>query len=80
MKDLPYIGMIGSPKKVEIIVDNLRKRGVLLDKRVYAPVGLKIGRNLPQDIALAVLSEIRLIMEGGALEHFRIDWWNRYAQ
>jgi xanthine dehydrogenase accessory factor len=77
MKDLPYIGMIGSPKKVEIIVDNLKKRGVLIDKRVYTPVGLKIGRNLPQDIALAILSEIRLLMEGGALEHFRIDWWNR---
>lgn len=72
--ELPYIGMIGSPKKVSIIVDNLASRNVVLDNRVYSPVGLRIGRNLPADIALSVVSEIMLLMEGGALEHFRINW------
>lgn len=73
-KEIPYIGMIGSPKKVAIIVENLRGRNVLLDKRVYSPIGLRIGRNFPQDIALSVISEIMLLMEGGTLEHFRINW------
>ena len=74
-KDLPYVGMIGSAKKVAIIVANLRSRGVQLDERVYSPIGLRIGRNLPQDIALSVASEILLLMEGGAPEHFRLKWW-----
>ena len=67
--------MIGSAKKVAIIVANLRSRGVQLDERVYSPIGLRIGRNLPQDIALSVASEILLLMEGGAPEHFRLKWW-----
>jgi xanthine dehydrogenase accessory factor len=71
-KNLPYIGMIGSPKKVSVIVENLKSRGIALDNRVYSPVGLCIGRNLPQDIALSILSEIMLLMEGGSLKHFRI--------
>lgn len=72
--ELPYIGMIGSPKKVAIIVENLKNREVYLDKRVFSPVGIRIGRNTPQDIALSIIAEIMLGMEGGALEHFRIDW------
>jgi len=47
---------------------------VYLDKRVFSPVGIRIGRNTPQDIALSIIAEIMLGMEGGALEHFRIDW------
>jgi xanthine dehydrogenase accessory factor len=73
-KELPYIGMIGSPKKVAIIIKNLHDRNVYLDERVYSPVGIRIGRNFPQDIALSIVSEIMLRMEGGTLEHFRIDW------
>lgn len=74
MPEIPYIGMIGSPKKVAIIVEHLRNRNVMLDDRVYSPVGLRIGRNLPQEVALSILSEVVLLMEGGSQEHFRIKW------
>jgi hypothetical protein len=36
-------------------------------------VGLRIGRNLLQDIALSIVSKILLLMEDGYLSHFRFD-------
>lgn len=78
-RDIPYIGMIGSPNKVKVIVDNIRSRGGIVDSRLYSPVGLRIGRNLPEQIALAIMAEVMLLMEGGALEHLRIRWWEQGA-
>ena len=71
-KELPYIGMIGSAHKVEGRYRNLAARGVTVDERVFSPIGLGLGRNLPGDIALSILSEISLQMHGGRLVHRRI--------
>ena len=76
-KDIPYIGMIGSAVKVKVIVDHIRSRGGIIDSRLYSPVGLRIGRNLPEQIALSIMAEVMLLMEGGALEHFRVRWWEQ---
>jgi xanthine dehydrogenase accessory factor len=73
-KDVPYIGMIGSAPKVKIIVDSIRSRGTAVDDRVYSPIGLKIGRNLPEEIALAIVAEIMLLIQGGSGEHYRVKW------
>ena len=73
-KGIPYIGMIGSPDKVGIIVENIRSRGTAVDGRLYSPVGLKIGRNLPEEIALAIITEIMLLIQGGSGEHYRVKW------
>jgi xanthine dehydrogenase accessory factor len=71
-KDVPYVGMIGSKNKIRVIIDNVRSLGAVVDDRVYTPVGLKIGRNLPEEIALSIIAEIVLIINGGALEHMRM--------
>ncbi|MCX6340236.1 MAG: XdhC/CoxI family protein [Candidatus Aureabacteria bacterium] len=73
-RDIPYIGMIGSPEKVGILVKNIRSRGTVVDGRLYSPVGLKIGRNLPEEIALSIITEIMLLAQGGSGEHYRIKW------
>jgi xanthine dehydrogenase accessory factor len=73
-KSLPYIGMIGSPAKAGVLIRNIQKKGEVIDNRLYCPIGLRIGRNLPQEIALSVLSEITLLMRGGKLEHMRLNW------
>jgi xanthine dehydrogenase accessory factor len=73
-QDLPYIGMVGSPNKARVLIDNIKSRGGTIDGRLYCPVGLRLGRNLPQDIALSVLSEVVLLSRGGNLAHMRIDW------
>jgi len=73
-KDLPYIGMVGSLNKARVLIENIRGRGGEIDQRLYCPVGLSIGRNQPQEIALSILAEIVLLCRGGSLMHLRRDW------
>jgi xanthine dehydrogenase accessory factor len=55
-----YIGMIGSRKKNKTVFDNLMARGVpkeALD-RVCAPIGLDIGAETPEEIALSIGAQL----------------------
>lgn len=69
---LPYIGMIGSPAKVQHAFARLRERGVAVDGRVFSPVGLALGGGLPGDIALSILAEVRMLLFGGPGGHMRV--------
>lgn len=73
-KQLPYIGMIGSKHKVGAIIGKIAESGIHPDNRLYTPVGLNIGWSKPQEIALAILSEIRVLVSGGSPAHCRVDW------
>ncbi len=55
-----YIGMIGSRKKRNVIYDSLREDGFSdLDlKRVHSPIGLSIGADTPNEIALSIVAEL----------------------
>jgi xanthine dehydrogenase accessory factor len=56
----PYIGMIGSRRRVLLVFQRLAQQGVpdhFLD-RIYAPIGLDIGARTPEEIALAIMAEI----------------------
>ncbi len=72
--EIPYVGMIGSAKKVRVLVDRIRVRGVEMDDRFYSPVGLDIGRRLPAEIALSIVAELVLLMRCGKPTHCRRDW------
>ena len=55
-----YIGMIGSRTKKTRIYAELLEKGIdqnLLDQ-VHAPIGLKIGAETPEEIAVAIMAEI----------------------
>jgi len=55
-----YIGMIGSKKKVKEVKERLLQKGIPkehLDK-VYAPIGIEIGAETPEEIAISILAEI----------------------
>lgn len=55
-----YIGMIGSRTKKSRIYSELLGKGIeqeLLD-RVHAPIGLDIGAETPEEIAVAIMAEI----------------------
>ncbi len=59
-KRCAYIGMIGSRKKVRLVMETLVKEGVakeFLDS-VYAPIGLRIGAETPEEIAVAIMAQI----------------------
>ena len=66
-KDAAYIGMMGSPVKISTLFSKLRERGFSDDEIafVHAPVGLDIGGEAPQEIALSIMSEIQMIRHGG---------------
>ena len=56
----PYVGMIGSKRKVIEISKTLQKEGVPahLFERVHAPIGLDIGATTPEEIAVAITAEL----------------------
>ena len=58
--DSGYIGMIGSRRKCNLIFKSLLEKGfsqVDLD-RVNAPIGLSIGAETPEEIAISILAEL----------------------
>ncbi|MFO7783584.1 MAG: XdhC family aldehyde oxidoreductase maturation factor [Thermodesulfobacteriota bacterium] len=62
-----YIGMIGSSRKIRIIYDRLIEEGIdrtQLD-RVHAPIGLDIGAETPEEIAVSIVAELILVRAGG---------------
>ncbi|HEX7737243.1 MAG TPA: XdhC/CoxI family protein [Ktedonobacteraceae bacterium] len=55
-----YVGMIGSPSKVKNIFKALLQQGFSRETlaRVHAPIGLDIGAETPDEIALSIAAEI----------------------
>ena len=55
-----YVGMIGSKRKVRLIFDELKDRGVpeAALARVRAPVGLEIGSQTVPEIAVSIVAEL----------------------
>jgi len=68
-----YIGMIGSRIKIAANFRKFRKRGIVIDKRVFSPIGLDLGGDSPAEIALCIVSEIMKIRHRKKAGHLRID-------
>ncbi len=58
--DAGYIGMIGSKRKREMIYRELLGKGFSSDdlKRVHSPIGLDIGGETPEEIAVSIVAEL----------------------
>jgi xanthine dehydrogenase accessory factor len=63
-----YIGMMGSPKKRDTIFSNLAARGFSkeLFLKVHSPVGIEIGAETPEEIAVSITAELIKEMRTGA--------------
>ncbi len=65
-----YVGMIGSKRRTRTVLQHLAEAGLdpdALDK-VFTPIGLDIGAETPEEIAVSVLGEIILVRRGGGAE------------
>jgi xanthine dehydrogenase accessory factor len=64
-----YIGMIGSRRKRDAIYGALREEGFSDDdfKRVHCPVGLSIGAETPEEIAVSIVAELIACRAGTGL-------------
>jgi xanthine dehydrogenase accessory factor len=58
--DAKYVGMIGSKKKVKEVKERLQQKGVSIEKlsAVHAPIGIQIGAETPEEIAVSILAEV----------------------
>jgi xanthine dehydrogenase accessory factor len=64
--DAKYIGMIGSKRKVEAIRQRLRNRGFGETDlaRLHAPIGIDIGAETIEEIALSIVAELVAVRRG----------------
>lgn len=65
-RDLAYLGFLGSRRKVKLLLDKARDEGVPeeLLARVRAPIGLDLGAETPEEIAVSVMAEIMAALAG----------------
>jgi xanthine dehydrogenase accessory factor len=63
-----YVGVLGPKKKMEKMLDVIRNESVHLREEVldhvFGPIGLDIGADAPEEIALSALAEIKAVLEG----------------
>ena len=73
--DARYVGLIGSRRKVALILRSIGKRlgrDPRDDARLHAPIGLRLGDKTPGEIAISILAEILLLKSKGELAHARL--------
>lgn len=68
-KEVPwYVGLLGNKNRRELLFQKLEESGLAMSSdlrsRVYGPVGLDVGAENPEEIALAIIAEIQSVFSG----------------
>jgi xanthine dehydrogenase accessory factor len=68
-----YIGMIGSRRRTRAALEQLAREGIPREKllRIHAPIGLDIGAETPEEIAVAIAAEVVRLRRGGTAQSLR---------
>ncbi len=63
-----YVGLIGSRRRVRVVKGNLLKAGLPVARvdELFTPVGLPLGSDSPEEIAMSIASEILCVRSRGA--------------
>lgn len=63
----PYVGMIASPGKVRRIFRELLEEGIPRERleQAHSPIGLDLGAETPDEIALSIAAEMLMLRRGG---------------
>jgi xanthine dehydrogenase accessory factor len=72
-KPAAYIGMIGSRRRVSAVLQHLVEEGADPEAvaRVHTPIGLDIGAETPEEIAVAIMAEVIQVRRGGSGQPLR---------
>jgi xanthine/CO dehydrogenase XdhC/CoxF family maturation factor len=79
--DLPYVGVLGPRKRRDQLLNAVLDEGIAIAAEVFAPAGLDLGAETPEELALALVSEIQGTFAGASAESLRdrkapIHGWN----
>nr|WP_290667737.1 XdhC/CoxI family protein [Ardenticatena sp.] len=76
-KGAGYVGAIGSRKTHAERFRRMAQHGLSTDdlREVYAPIGLDLKAETPEEIALAIMAEIVAVMRGGRGGFLRDAFW-----
>jgi xanthine/CO dehydrogenase XdhC/CoxF family maturation factor len=79
--DLRYVGLLGPRKRRDQLLGALLDEGVSLASELFAPAGFDLGAETPEEIALAIISEIQAVFADARGESLRdlkapIHGWN----
>jgi xanthine/CO dehydrogenase XdhC/CoxF family maturation factor len=79
--DLRYVGLLGPRKRRDQLLGALLDEGVSLEAELFAPAGFDLGAETPEEIALAIVSEIQTVFAEASGESLRdrkvpIHGWN----
>jgi xanthine/CO dehydrogenase XdhC/CoxF family maturation factor len=61
---IPYIGLLGPARRRARLSGQLGDCARLLSDRLHGPIGLDLGADSPETIALAIVSEIQAVLAG----------------
>lgn len=78
---LRYVGLLGPRRRRDEILGDLLDSGVAISSELFAPAGLDLGAETPEEIALAIVAEIQNVFAEGSGESLRdrkvqIHGWN----
>lgn len=79
--ELPYVGLLGPRKRRDQLLNAVLDSGTSIDSELFAPAGLDLGAETPEELALALISEIQAVFAGASAESLRdrkapIHGWN----
>ncbi|PYL02022.1 MAG: hypothetical protein DME32_07765 [Verrucomicrobia bacterium] len=60
--NLRYVGLIGPRKRRDQLLTELLELGVTINAGFFAPAGLDLGAETPEEIALAIIAEIQCVL------------------
>ncbi len=67
-RNVTYVGVLGPKKKLDRMLDEMRDEGIAITedqlKNIYGPVGLEIGGETAEEIALSIIAEIKAVLSG----------------
>jgi xanthine/CO dehydrogenase XdhC/CoxF family maturation factor len=67
-RPLAYLGLLGPKKRADKIFGDLADNGLVISPeqkaRLHAPVGLDLGAETPEEVALSILAEMQASLGG----------------
>lgn len=60
--ELKYLGILGPKKRTNRILEELKEEKITVNANIHSPVGLDIGADNAEEIALSIVSEIQAVI------------------